>query len=690
MTLLQNKNCLFLVLLVFLFGGVIAQETVPVERSSNKVILEGTVYYIHVVKPGQTLYAIAKAYNISQKELAVENPGVISGLQMGQALKIPVVPVMEEEVDTSELDEEGPGGRYHVVQQRETLYGISRSYELKEEDLLEANEFLKSEGLQPGQTLRIPDLSSVEEDPDADADPSFNEEGFIYHKVKRRETLYSIGKYYNVSVHDIRAANSELGWGGPKTGQLIRIPQPQVIDQPAVLVDTLGMDSLSIALRDSVFEEYTYDELNFEHDNRRRRYKVAYFIPFDFKAAEPLDTLLKDVKSPSLRNRIIERYMMEEKTPQAVNFLEFFQGSLLALDSVRQMGMKLEIRYFDTRKSVDHTLNLLMDDDLEDYDLFIGPFYPFNLEVVAAYAKKHKIPLVTPFYNDLDLIRSNPYLFQLSPSLEREYQDAARLIASKHRYNIVYVRDEDTLNVEKHTYFKQLIFDGFDEYHPEEPVVFKEVIQKLRHTDEIIHSLSPDKKNLVVVATRDEALASRVMSSLYYQLKDYEIEVLGTPFWTEFSSIELRYFHELNLIFYSTFWVDYLDPDIDAFMKKYRTQFLDEPTITTRKGINYGIIGYDMSFYFLTALRKEGPRFILSLENYRPGLVQNSFALKRVTSAGGYENAYTQFYQFSPDMKIRKIEVPEYPPRRYYFKPLEDPRKRPYLNMDRRRETDDR
>jgi len=681
MILFQNKlHFIFILALLLFYTGLSAQEPAPVERSANKIILEGTVYYVHVVKPGQTLYAIAKAYSISQKEIAVENPGVVSGVQIGQALKIPVVPAMDEQVDTSELDEEEETGGFHVVKRGETLFGISRIYSLKEEDLLEANPELDAGSLQPGQRLSIPDPEYK------DTEPSFNEEGFIYHKVKRRETLYSIGNYYDVSVNDIRAANSELGWGGPKTGQVIRIPQPQLIAQPSIVLDTLDVDSLQYSFIDSVYEDYNYDELNFEHDNPRRTYKVAYFIPFDFREPEPLDTLLKDVKSLSRRNRIIERYMMEEKAPQSVNFLEFFQGTLMALDSVRQMGMKLEVSYFDTRKSVDQTLSLLMDDELEDLDLIIGPFYPFNLEIAASFAKKHKIPLVTPFYHELDLIRSNPYLFQLSPSIESEYKEAAKLIASKHMYNIVYVREEDSLNIEKHNYFKQLIFDGFDEYHPEDPVIFKEVVQELNHTDEIIHSLSPDKKNLVVVPTRNEALASRVASSLYFQLKDYDIELMGTPFWTEFSSIELRYFHELSMIYYSPFWVDYLDPGIDGFMRKYRTQFYSEPTVTTRKGINYGIMGYDMSFYFLNAMRINGRKFILSLDDYQTGMVQAEFELKRVSNAGGHENKSISFYQFSPDMQIHKIEVPEYPPNRYYFRPIEDPKKRRYLNMDRKRD----
>lgn len=674
MTLFQNKKQFTLLLGLFvLFMGLTAQESTPVERSINKVVLEGTVYYVHVVKAGQTLYAISKAYNISQKEISVENPGVISGLQVGQALKIPVAPVMDVQVDTSELPDEEEKGEVHVVKRGETLYGISRIYDLKEEDLLDANPVLQTEGIQPGQKLVIPEKNS------AGDEPSFNEEGFIYHKVKRKETLYSIGRYYSVTVHDIRAANSELGWGGPKTGQVIRIPVPQVIDQPETFLDSVSMDTTVFATADTLYEDYNYDELYFEHDNRRKTYRVAYFIPFSFLEPEPLDTLLKDVESLSRRNRIIERYMMEQKTPQSVNFLEFFQGSLLAIDSVRKMGMKLEVHYFDTKKSMDQTLAILMDEELEDFDLFIGPFYPFNLEIVSAYAKKHKIPVATPFYNNMNLIRSNPYLFQLSPSMEWEYQQAAKLVASKHDYNIVYVREEDSLNIEKHNYFKELIFDGFDAYHPEEPVVFKEVFQHARHTNDIIHSLSTDKKNLIVLPTRNEALAYRVINSLYFQLKDYEIEVLGTPFWTEFSSIDFRYLHELGLIYYNPFWVDYLDPKVDGYMRKYKDHFLNEPISTTRKGMNYGIIGHDLSFYFLDALRTKGSRFILSLDDFHPDLVQDDYQFKRLNNAGGYENVNLEFYQFMPDMSIRHIQVPEYPKDYNFFRPIEDPRKRSYL-----------
>ncbi len=649
------------------------------ERSSSKVILGGNVYYIHVVKPGETLFAISKAYNVSQKEISIENPGVVSGIRIGQALKIPVSPKLEEEIDTSR-EEAGAGGRHtHKVMPGETLYGIARIYGISESALRGANPAVQAENLKPGQRLIIPEPLPGETGPEPE--PAYNEEGFAYHKVKRKETLYSIAMYYGVTVQDVRAANQELGWGGPKTGQVIRIPLPQVVDHPERALDTIPVDSLLRIRRDSLLEEYPYKELLREHYDPDRTYRIAYFIPFDFRKPEPLDSLIRDVESATRRNRIIERYRMEEKVPQAVNFLEFFQGSLLALDSMRQTGMKLDVRFFDTHKSVERTRSLLAEEGMEEMDLIIGPFYPFNLEIVAAFARENRIPLVTPFYNEMNYIRYNPYLFQLSPSMESEYREVAKLVASKYQYNIVYVREEDSMDVEKHAYLQELIFDGFDDYRPEEPVIFKEMILTLGHSDDIIHSLSTDRKNLVVVPTRNEALASRVVSTLYYRLKDFEIEMIGTSYWTEFSSIDYRYYHELNLMFYNSFWMNYLDPKVDMFLRRYRDHFYAEPRAMTRKGINYGIAGYDITLYFTNALRVYGHRFILSLDEYDPGLVLDPYRFSRVTSAGGYENTRITFYQFRPDMSIREFEVPELPDRTLFFRPLEE-RKRKYLNFD--------
>lgn len=589
----------------------------PIERSDNKVILEGRVYYIHVVKAGQTLYAISRAYGISEKEVAVENPGVYSGLQIGQVLKIPMAPGLPLEK-------------------------------------------------KPGEEQQI----------------SYDEEGYVSYKVRRRDTMYSIARKYKVSEEAIRACNPELEWDGLRAGSTIWIPLPQVVAKTDTLqsapVDSMTVESDTL----DNLPDYNYSELLEEHANIRRTYRVAFFMPFNFTDQEPLDTLLKDVKSPARKARIIEQYKVEQKVPQSVHFLEFFQGALLAIDSMRSIGMKMDVRFYDTRRSMDRMLSILTENELDDFDLFIGPFYPFNLELVSAFSEMNRIPMVAPFYNDRQLLEQNPYLFQLTPSLESEYDELSKLIASKYDYNIIYVRNMDSLDVEKHEYLKQQIFDDLDDYHPVNPVVFKEVVQKLDRTNELLHSLSSEKKNLVVVPTGNEAIASSVVSSLVYQLNNYDIEVIGTPYWTQFSSINFKYFHELNLVFYSPFWLDYGDPDVERFLKKYREHYYTEPLVSSKRGISYGIAGHDITLFFMNALRTKGPRFILDLDNCRQDLVLDTYQFTRISSRGGYENSNFSFYRFQKDMSIIEFDVPEPPKREYFFKPLEDRRKRRYLNKD--------
>lgn len=667
MILFPGRNFLSLVLGLLLSVSAFSQQDIVIERSVNKVLLEGKVYYIHVVEPGQTLYAISRAYNISQKEITVENPGVISGIRIGQTLKIPV--------ETSEAEVKKQDKNTHKVKRGDTFYSISKKYGLTPEELQAANPSVRMNEMRPGQRLLIPEPR--EED---DLQQSYNEEGIAYHKVEKKETLYSIASYYQVTVQAIRNANPELAWGGPNAGQVIRIPLPQVVDTPESASDTLPKDSFLFSSQDTLAEAYLYEELLGPHDNPNRTYRVAFFIPFDFREPEPLDSLIKDVESVSRRNRIIDRYMMEEKVPQAVPYLEFFQGSLLAIDSMRKTGMKLEVSYYDTRKSMARMEEILDEAGMDDMDLIIGPFFSYNLEIVSSFARRHRIPLVTPFNNNLAFLSDNPYLFQVNPSLERSYVELAKLVASKHDYNIVYVREEDSLDSEKNALLQELIFDGFDDYRPEEPVVFKELVLTLGHTDEIVLSLSKDKKNLVVVPSNNEALASRVVNTLYFRLNEYDIELVGTPQWTEFTSIDSRSYHGLGLIFYSSFWMDYLDPKVDAFLKVYRDHFYAEPGSMTRQGINYGIEGFDITFYFMNALREFGSRFILSLDAYNPQLVLDNYHFSRVSSSGGYENKEISFYQFKPDMSILEFEVPELPRNDFFFVPM-DRREREYLDF---------
>lgn len=164
--------------------------------------IDGKEYYIHTVEQGQTLYSLSKVYDVPVDELVFENPDAKSGLAIGQLLRIPVV--SREKKITNELRKGEFRFIFHIVGKGESLFAISRIYDVSVNDLKEANPEW-SEGLKPGQYLKIPLKDPVvqkrgSEIPGPDAESKV-------HTVTAGETLYSISRKYKIGIPELKAAN---------------------------------------------------------------------------------------------------------------------------------------------------------------------------------------------------------------------------------------------------------------------------------------------------------------------------------------------------------------------------------------------------------------------------------------------------------------------------------------------------
>jgi len=654
-----------LFLMLMLIGAATsAQEPVKVTRSDNKVVLEGKVYYVHVVKPGQTLYSIARAYNVTEKEVLIENPGSSSDLLVGQVLKIPSDPASAFSVDTGKSREDQ---QKHILKAGETIYGISRMYEIPVDEILQYNPGIDINDIPIGQEILLPP-----EEPEQN-ELAFDEEGTLFHKVKKGETLFSMARYYDVSVREIRAVNPELGWGGPRVGDVLRIPQPNTTVSEVFTPDTIVLDTV-IAEPDSSELDfpYTYEELQMEEYMPGKMYRIVYLVPFNYSEMEPLDSLLRDVKSALRPDRITKDYMLEKQTPKSVPFLEFLEGALLAADALAETGMELDIHVFDTKQSMFTTRQILEKPELQNADLIIGPFYSYNLELVSEFSRKHRIPLVTPFHTGDSLLNDNPYLFQPNPSYRVEFKRNAEFIARSFEDNLVLVHDGDSSGMERVEYYKQQLFSELEKYSALETVLFKEVVIRNGATEDLIHALNPDKKNVIILPAFDEAFASQVTSRIYYEVENYDIELFGSTYWLGFNNIEIPYIHALNLRISHTHYYDYSDPDYLHFLREYRKNYFKEPESFTRNGCNFGVTGYDLSLYFISALQRFGPRFILHLEEHHPEATICDFDFQRTSRQGGYENTAMEYYLFDDDLMVVEVELPEQPPVHQYLRPAGD------------------
>ena len=147
------------------------------------IIPTGTEDYIlYKVVSGDSLYSIAKKYGITMQEIMDFNNLGSTILTVGQVLKIPVA--YEEEIPSiSEVT--------YTVKSGDNLYSIARKYNVTVSDLMNYNN-LTSNLLSIGQVIRIPSNTSSS----------------TTYTVKNGDTLYSIARKYNTSVDSIKTKNN--------------------------------------------------------------------------------------------------------------------------------------------------------------------------------------------------------------------------------------------------------------------------------------------------------------------------------------------------------------------------------------------------------------------------------------------------------------------------------------------------
>lgn len=223
------------------WGNVLALGAAENLKDSIGVEKVGdNIFILHKVEAKETLYSLSRRYQAEINDIIRYNPEAESGLKVGTVLKIPYKHKAQSSASVN-----------HVVEASQTLFSISRIYDVSVEDIKKWNS-LASNDLNVGQTLVIyrggkgpasttapvatnNTISSGEEIQKTDS-------GKIVHKVVPSQTLFAISQLYGVSVDEIKQWNN-LKDNTLEVGRLLIIkadskPHPhKSIESPRETVD---------------------------------------------------------------------------------------------------------------------------------------------------------------------------------------------------------------------------------------------------------------------------------------------------------------------------------------------------------------------------------------------------------------------------------------------------------------------
>ena len=577
--------------------SVLPQKTNPPDSIQYQLI--------HEVLPKETWYSIARQYKVPVKQLITSNSN-IDTLKVGMKIYIPKISE-DYKVITSGLAE-------HTVQPHETLYGLAKKYNTTGQEIMRLNPSL-SQGLKAGQVIVVPASNE-----DNSLKIQVTDTTYVSHEVKKKETLYSISKQYGVTIDDILKANPKYD-GNLRKGDILRIPSIVKDVKSFASPDTIIMGRV-------ISQEAVYDNKIAPCDktvDSRREYHIALMVPMQLEMVDSIS-----VSDPSGLKSAAEF--------KSFDFLQFYEGAVLAADSLAKTGMNVKVHVYDVDygDAISKTRHILNKPEMKSMDLIIGPFFAESFELVAQFSIQNRIPVINPLSKRAEVIKGNEYIFKMQPSPWSQYIALAKYLKTAHKDdNIVIVRrnQEENKNMAD-------IVKNYCEQSDSNAFHIKEVIYSSKGWSGISSSLNSSKQNFVLILTNDRAVLPALLRDLAEKKDLMNISIMGLAEW-ENMELDYNYLIKLNTHFFNPWFVDYNNPNTKNFIRKFRDKYIGEPEVD-----KYAYLGYDATLYFLSALFNYGDGFSNCIERFEnPGLSNDLHFIKN--PEGGYENCATSVYKYT-------------------------------------------
>jgi len=643
-----NWTKALLILMSILICTNTVNSQVVVERSKDKAIISGTAYFIHQVKKGETSYSIAKAYGITVEDLTRENPPTVYGIKEGQILRIPVklvtdskpadyVPIKREHDDTRFI--------YINLKPGETVYSLSKLYGVSEDEIMESNPGIDINKLSIGTEIGIPKREFMNNQ------QKFNDQDdkYTFHKVLMGESLSSIAKQYGLTVRQLRKENRDLRF--PQVGDVVRIPKSKItVIQVSEQVKPDTVEAIIEEPPVTIERTVGYTPVT----DLKGTLDIAVMLPFYLQE----NSARRDVDSSNVvkgrKNYKVNRVTEDWIYPGSIDFLEMYEGILLASDTLRSLGLNINLHTYDIKDDTIEITRLIKSGKLSDMDLIIGPVYSHNLSIVSEYAKELGIPVVSPvpLMNNSALVK-NPTLYMASSSLEIAQKALAKKISEYYDYNIVFIH-ADSLQVDEDVKrFKNLIFTELSYKLPYEDIKFKEFLfysRSMFNNDSInrlSHALSEQSRNILIIASEEAPVISEVVDMVSGLSRRFNIKLFAYPVIRDLDRLDQKELFDMDIMVYSPYWIDYSKKNIKQFnsnfMQKFHTQPLEK---------SYAWQGYDIAYYFLSGLAMHGKNFIAHPEIHNPELLQSDYDFRRKADGDGFENQKLFMIRYTKDYQV--------------------------------------
>ena len=401
-----------------------------------------------------------------------------------------------------------------------------------------------------------------------------------------------------------------------------------------------SLNNLSNAIADSISKNIP-EQIQKVH-GKKINYNIAILMPFMTESARTAENEAKSLRAT-----------------------EFYEGALLALDTLRRENVNLNIHVYDTRDNDTTLATILALEKVQSADLIIGPMTTNELRTVAQYAMEKEIPLLSPLNPRFVLESASPNFLQLSPSLNTQMQYVFKHVQDKFpRRNINYIiagTKNDSASVMQ-------IAEAYKVFSNNTNAKFKTYLSTTTQfsNEEFAKLIDKTAYNVIIAPTLYETFVFSLVSSLTTAgsantttvnpnaRSSNEYMLVGLSQWRYFESINFEYYDKLNLHIPSELYLDFTQSSTQRLKENYFNNYGMAPR-------EFAFIGFDVMLFAGRMLHKHGTGFIEKLPQekfvgrhttfqFEPVYIEQAIMPStenlKIRQADYYENKYINFLKF--------------------------------------------
>ena len=505
----------------------------------------------------------------------------------------------------------------HVVLERQTLFSISKAYNVTLQEIYDANPALnlETEGLKTYQILLIPIKDGAQQDIVTASAPAVTapvQEGqsgdYMIHTVKWYEDLNSIAKKYGVSPEAIMKAN------GMKTATLSRkqklkipaggtaedVPYIAGSEESGAQEDKSILETISEAITEKAEEIFYVGKQDIS---------AALILPFNAQ------------KQPNDNN------------------LDFYSGVLMAVRDLKAQGINTDLSVYDAAGGVIP----VTEEKMNDCDVILGPISTTDITSTLKIAGS-RTPLVSPLEpKAADLVAVYGNLIQAPSSTDAQCEDLIAWLKEENRKG-----DAVLLMTEKgssRTAAANALANALANSGLTYSTISYGLLEGRDISARIMEHATETNTVRIVVASESEAFVNDVVRNANLVAhRKRQVALYCTSRVRSFETIEVENLHNTNLHTSLSYYVDYDSPKVQKFVMAYRALFNTEPG-------PFAFQGYDTASFFCTMCSKYGKRWMDKLGYGRDSGLQSDFEFRR-TESGGYVNTAVRRILYEPDFRI--------------------------------------